>query len=118
MAAVIRKWCLLIVVVSGVLVGCSSERDRQWYKPNTNYTVAEFNRDRDACTGKDNVRHEHIGKGYIGEEAFRRILCHPKLRGKTFIAETPYDDPDDDERNVRALIKLSRPARSRKRPAM
>src|SRR5579863_9422031 len=25
-------------------------------------------------------RHEHIGAGYIGEEGFRRILNHPKLR--------------------------------------
>jgi hypothetical protein len=32
------------------LVGCSTERDRQWYKPNTNYTVDDFKRDRDDCT--------------------------------------------------------------------
>ena len=50
MTAVIRQWCLLIVVASGLLVGCSSERDRQWYKPNVNYTVDEFKRDRDGCT--------------------------------------------------------------------
>jgi uncharacterized protein YcfL len=62
MTAVIRKWCLLIVVVSGVLVGCSSERDRQWYKPNTNYTVDEFKRDRDGCTGKDNILDEQCMK--------------------------------------------------------
>ena len=48
MSAVIRQWCLLLVVASGLLVGCSSERDRQWYKPNVNYTVDEFKRDRDA----------------------------------------------------------------------
>ena len=28
-------------------------------------------------------RHEHIGKGKIGAEAFRRILTHPRL-GATF----------------------------------
>ena len=50
MAAVIRQWCLLLTVASSLLVGCSSERDRQWYKPNANYTVDEFKRDRDACT--------------------------------------------------------------------
>ena len=50
MAAVIRQWCLLLTVASSLLVGCSSERDRQWYKPNTNYTVDEFKRDRDGCT--------------------------------------------------------------------
>ena len=30
-------------------------------------------------------RHEHIGRGHIGEDAFRRILRHPKLRSKAFI---------------------------------
>jgi len=50
MTAVIRQWCLLLIVASSLLVGCSSERDRQWYKPNANYTVDEFKRDRDGCT--------------------------------------------------------------------
>ena len=50
MTAVIRPWCLLLVVASGLLVGCGSDRDRQWYKPNANYTVDEFKRDRDSCT--------------------------------------------------------------------
>ena len=34
-------------------------------------------------------RHEHIGKGKIGLEAFGRILNHPVLAGRAFIAETP-----------------------------
>ena len=51
-------------------------------------------------------RHEHIGEGYIGNEGFRRILSHPQLRGKAFIAETPYDNEGDDLRNVQALWKL------------
>ncbi|HSL50042.1 MAG TPA: hypothetical protein VK878_13320 [Candidatus Deferrimicrobiaceae bacterium] len=51
MAAVIRRsGALFILVAALILVGCSSERDRQWYKPATNYTVAEFTRDRDECT--------------------------------------------------------------------
>ena len=61
MTAVIRRWWLLTLVASSVLVGCSSERDRQWYKPNANYTVDEFKRDRDACT-KDNVLDEKCMK--------------------------------------------------------
>jgi hypothetical protein len=61
MTAVIGQWCLLLVVASGLLVGCSSERDRQWYKPNANYTVDEFKRDRDGCT-KDNVLDEQCMK--------------------------------------------------------
>ena len=57
-------------------------------------------------------RHEHIGRGYIGEEGFRRILTHPKLRGKAFIAETPVDEVDDDRRNVQTLISLCRKSRT------
>ena len=48
-------------------------------------------------------RHEHIGKGRIGLEAFHRILNHPLLAGRAFIAETPIDKPGDDRRNVAAL---------------
>ena len=60
-------------------------------------------------------RHEHIGKGKIGSEAFRRILQHPRLSatppeglaGRVFIAETPIDDPGDDRKNVAALWELA-----------
>jgi len=60
-------------------------------------------------------RHEHIGKGKIGAEAFARILRHPRfgaagpegLTGRVFIAETPIDDPGDDRRNVAALWELA-----------
>ncbi len=60
-------------------------------------------------------RHEHIGKGKIGLEAFRRILNHPwlasngaaGLAGRAFILETPIDAPGDDRRNVRTLWKLA-----------
>lgn len=51
-------------------------------------------------------RHEHIGKGRIGLEAFRAILNHPMLAGKAFIAETPIDRPGDDRRNIATLWKL------------
>jgi len=60
-------------------------------------------------------RHEHIGKGKIGVEAFARILRHPRfgatapegLPGRVFVAETPIDDPGDDRRNVAALWELA-----------
>jgi deoxyribonuclease-4 len=60
-------------------------------------------------------RHEHIGKGKIGAEAFRRFLTHPRLgsragegiAGRAFLAETPIDDPGDDRRNVAALWELA-----------
>jgi deoxyribonuclease-4 len=53
-------------------------------------------------------RHEHIGQGHIGEEGFRRILRHPKLRGKPFILETPVEKEGDDRRNIEKLKELCR----------
>ena len=60
-------------------------------------------------------RHEHIGRGKIGKEAFARILQHPQLSpsagagvaGRAFLAETPIDDPGDDRRNVAMLWELA-----------
>jgi deoxyribonuclease-4 len=52
-------------------------------------------------------RHQHIGKGYIGEEGFRRIVRHPRLRTIPFICETPIDRPGDDQRNLRMMRKLA-----------
>jgi deoxyribonuclease IV len=51
-------------------------------------------------------RHEHIGKGKIGLDAFVRMLNHPLLAGRAFIAETPIDKPGDDRKNVATLWKL------------
>ena len=52
-------------------------------------------------------RHEHIGKGRIGVEAFARIVRYPKLRRIPFICETPIDRPGDDKRNLRTMRKLA-----------
>ncbi|MGH9739630.1 MAG: deoxyribonuclease IV [Candidatus Acidiferrales bacterium] len=52
-------------------------------------------------------RHEHIGKGKIGADAFARILGHPLLSGRAFILETPIDKPGDDRRNVAMLWRLA-----------
>jgi len=60
-------------------------------------------------------RHEHIGKGKIGAQAFQRFLTHPRLSaaapeglpGRAFLAETPIDDPGDDRRNVAALWEFA-----------
>ena len=61
-------------------------------------------------------RHQHIGKGEIGREAFARLLHHPALAGKTFILETPIERDGDDRRNVQLLRQLAghrRQARSK-----
>ncbi|MFI5057628.1 MAG: deoxyribonuclease IV [Candidatus Acidiferrales bacterium] len=60
-------------------------------------------------------RHEHIGQGKIGAEAFARILTHPRLGaaapeglpGRAFLLETPIDQPGDDRRNVAKLWELA-----------
>lgn len=53
-------------------------------------------------------RHEHIGRGGIGLEGFRRILNHPRLKEKAFILETPIDQPGDDLRNLETVRRLCR----------
>jgi deoxyribonuclease IV len=63
--------------------------------------------DSKAPRGSRVDRHANIGEGHIGLEAFRRILTHPKLRGKPFILETPVDQPGDDRRNLDALKALA-----------
>ena len=73
--------------------------------------------DSKAPLGSHVDRHEHIGKGYIGEEGFRRILTHPKLRDKAFILETPVDEHGDERRNVDMLKRLSQKATRSRPPA-
>jgi deoxyribonuclease-4 len=48
-------------------------------------------------------RHEHIGKGLIGEEAFRNIVAFAKEKDITMILETEYDFVKDD---IELLKKL------------
>ena len=87
MSAVFGRCCLLFVVASLLLVGCSTERDRQWYKPNVNYTVAEFTRDRDQCT-KDNKLDEQCMKqhGWVpltsDRPASETKPAQPPVRGR------------------------------------
>lgn len=52
-------------------------------------------------------RHEHIGKGQIGKEGFRRIVRHPRLKSIPFICETPIGRPGDDKRNLRTMRELA-----------
>jgi deoxyribonuclease IV len=56
--------------------------------------------------GSKRDRHEHIGKGTIGLEAFRRLLNDARTEHAAFIAETPIDEPQDDLRNIETLKSL------------
>lgn len=69
--------------------------------------------DAKAARGSKLDRHQHIGKGTIGIEPFRRLLNDSRLAHAAFIAETPIDEPGDDQRNLDALKNL---VKSRTRP--
>ena len=62
--------------------------------------------DAKAPRGSKLDRHQQIGKGTIGMEAFRRLLNDPRLAHAAFIAETPIEKPGDDRRNVDRLKSL------------
>ncbi len=62
--------------------------------------------DAKAAYGSKLDRHEHIGQGTMGIEPFRRLLNDPRFAHCAFIAETPVDEPGDEERNVRVLRNL------------
>jgi len=63
--------------------------------------------DAKAAMGSKLDRHEHIGEGTIGPEAFRRLLHDERFAHAAFIAETPVDAPGDEARNVGVLRTLS-----------
>ena len=62
--------------------------------------------DAKAGRGSKLDRHEHIGQGTIGIEPFRWLLNDKRFAHSAFIAETPVDEPGDEERNVRVLKSL------------
>jgi len=68
--------------------------------------------DAKAPQGSKLDRHEHIGQGTIGNESFRRLLNDKRFTHCAFIAETPVDEPGDEERNVRVLKSLVAPAKN------
>jgi deoxyribonuclease IV len=65
--------------------------------------------DAKAAMGSKLDRHENIGQGTMGLEPFRRLLNDVRFAHCAFIAETPVDEPGDDERNVRMLKSLVQP---------
>jgi deoxyribonuclease-4 len=62
--------------------------------------------DAKAARGSKLDRHQQIGKGMIGKEAFRILLNDLRTARAAFIAETPMERPGDDRRNVQALKSL------------
>ena len=63
--------------------------------------------DAKAERGSKLDRHQHIGQGTIGAEAFRRLLHDLRFAGAVFIAETPVDAFGDEARNVGLLRTLA-----------
>ncbi len=58
--------------------------------------------------GSNVDRHENIGRGLIGEEAFRSILHHPAFRELPFILEVPgFDGKGPDRENLDILRRLA-----------
>ena len=48
-----KRLIALLPIAALILAACSNAgTERQWYKPNVNYTTADFERDRAACTDK------------------------------------------------------------------
>ena len=70
-----------------------------------NVMVWHCNDAKDARSSKRD-RHEHIGKGTIGFEPFRRLLNDPRTEHAAFIAETPIEERGDDLRNIETLKSL------------
>jgi deoxyribonuclease-4 len=62
--------------------------------------------DAKAARGSKLDRHEHIGEGTMGVEPFRRLLNDPRFAHAAFIAETPVEEPADEEKTVRTLKSL------------
>lgn len=54
--------------------------------------AVHLNDSKNPC-GAHKDRHERIGEGFIGLEAFERIVTHPQLRDLPFILETPNELP-------------------------
>jgi deoxyribonuclease-4 len=52
-------------------------------------------------------RHEHIGKGFLGLEAFRHLMTDPRLHDVPLVLETPKDETcGEDVVNLTTLIGL------------
>lgn len=53
--------------------------------------AVHLNDSKNPC-GSHKDRHERIGQGFLGKEAFERVINHPALRELPFFLETPQDN--------------------------
>ena len=62
--------------------------------------------DAKGALGSHHDRHDHIGKGSIGQEGLKRIVNHPKLKDIPLILETPKDTEEADKINLAMVRRL------------
>lgn len=58
--------------------------------------------------GAHKDRHEHLGEGHIGLDAFEALVTHPKLRHLDLILETPFEPNDAGVRKDLEILKKFR----------
>ncbi|MFQ5830641.1 MAG: hypothetical protein ACE5JD_16030 [Candidatus Methylomirabilia bacterium] len=59
-------------------IGCARQPDRLWYKPGQPYTMAEFERDRAACTREGKLNFECMrARGWIDVSGRRPAAKEP-----------------------------------------
>ncbi|RFS85396.1 deoxyribonuclease IV [Actinomadura spongiicola] len=67
--------------------------------------LVHTNDSKDPCaSGRD--RHENIGAGRIGEQAFADLFRHPAAAGVPFLIETPGRAPEPHARDIATLKRL------------
>ena len=74
--------------IAGDLDGVLSEFDR--VVGLRKLRAVHLNDSKNPC-GSHKDRHEKLGRGCIGLEALRRVVCHPALSGRSFVLETPNE---------------------------
>lgn len=79
-----RHAFFLLVLLLGGTFGCALSDERLWYKPGGNYTTAEFNQDRDACTRDKKLDEECLkAKGWVAVSPDRPApTAQPQPRGR------------------------------------
>ncbi|MBY0357415.1 MAG: deoxyribonuclease IV [Candidatus Obscuribacterales bacterium] len=72
------------------------------------WLLAMHANDSKTALGMKRDRHENIGYGHIGEEAFARMLNNPELRGLPWMLEVPgMEKKGPDKENIQILRRLA-----------